>query len=133
MKAGPVLGDPSRLQQVAWNLLNNAIKFTEAGEITLAFYCPSPTTWAFKVSDTGPGIPLEAQSHIFEPFIQVDGSMTRTHNGAGLGLSIVKQLTTLMGGEVTLESQLGQGSTFTISLPLTSETQPGSETSQKKP
>jgi PAS domain S-box-containing protein len=125
-------GDRHRLRQILINLINNAIKFTEKGEINLAFYCPSPTTWAIKVSDTGPGIPLEAQSHIFEPFIQVDGSMTRTYNGAGLGLSIVKHLTTLMGGQVTLESQLGQGSTFTISLPLTSETQPGGEIPQPK-
>jgi signal transduction histidine kinase len=72
-----------------------------------------------QVSDTGPGIPVEAQSYIFEPFRQVDGSITRVHAGAGLGLSIVKQLTILMGGQITLESEVGRGSTFTVQLPLT--------------
>lgn len=70
------------------------------------------------VTDTGPGIPLEAQARIFEPFGQVGGSMTRQHSGVGLGLSIVKQLTTLMRGTIQLDSQAGRGSTFTIILPL---------------
>src|SRR5262245_39295256 len=68
---------------------------------------------------TGPrGLRIPAQTYIFEPFRQVDGSMTRQHQGSGLGLSIVKQLIHLMGGEVTLESEEGQGSTFTVCLPL---------------
>lgn len=76
--------------------------------------------WAIQVSDTGIGIPLEAQSYIFEPFRQVDGSITRVQQGAGLGLSIVKQLAELMGGRLTLESDgvPGHGSTFTVILPL---------------
>jgi PAS domain S-box-containing protein len=116
----PILsGDPYRLQQVLVNLVSNAIKFTDTGEVTVRFSCPDPEHWAMQVTDTGSGIPPEAQAYIFEPFRQVDGSMTREHSGTGLGLSIVKQLTTLMGGQVTLESQLGQGSTFTILLPLT--------------
>ena len=70
------------------------------------------------LSDTGIGIPIEAQTYIFEPFGQVDGSMARSYPGTGLGLSIVKQLTTLMGGQIRLKSKMGQGSTFTVLLPL---------------
>jgi signal transduction histidine kinase len=71
------------------------------------------------VSDTGVGIPEEAREYIFDPFRQVDSSMTREHKGTGMGLAIVKQLAHLMGGSVSLESALGQGSTFTVLLPLT--------------
>jgi signal transduction histidine kinase len=70
------------------------------------------------VIDTGPGIPKEAQAYIFEPFQQVDGSITREHVGTGLGLSIVKQLVNLMEGQIILESVVGKGSTFTALLPL---------------
>jgi signal transduction histidine kinase len=111
-------GDPDRLQQVLVNLVSNAIKFTQAGAVQIRFYCPDPSHWAMEVSDTGPGIPPEAQSYIFEPFRQVDGSMTRVHTGAGLGLSIVKHLVTLMEGQVTLDSEVGRGSIFTVCLPL---------------
>jgi PAS domain S-box-containing protein len=111
-------GDVARLQQILVNLISNAIKFTETGAVRVWLYCPDPDHWALRVCDTGSGIPSEAQTYIFEPFRQVDGSETRAHKGTGLGLSIVKQLTTLMGGEVTLESELGQGSTFTVFLPL---------------
>jgi PAS domain S-box-containing protein len=113
-----LLGDVARLQQILVNLISNAIKFTQTGAVRVWLYCPDPDHWALRVCDTGTGIPREAQVYIFEPFRQVDGSETRAHKGTGLGLSIVKQLTILMGGEVTLESEPGQGSTFTISLPL---------------
>jgi len=106
------------LQQILVNLISNAIKFTPAGAVRLRLYCPDADHWALQVFDTGFGIPGEAQIYIFEPFRQVDGSVTRAHAGTGLGLSIVKQLTTLMGGEITLESEVGRGSTFTVSLPL---------------
>jgi signal transduction histidine kinase len=111
-------GDPMRLQQILVNLLSNAIKFTPYGGISVRLYRPDPAHWAMQVTDTGPGILKEAQIYIFEPFRQVDGSMTRQHQGSGLGLSIVKQLAHLMGGEVILESEVGQGSTFTVRLPL---------------
>jgi signal transduction histidine kinase len=116
----PVLlsGDPARLQQILVNLVSNAIKFTRAGEVQVRLYRPDPGHWALQVCDTGPGIPAEAQTYIFEAFRQVDGSATRLHTGTGLGLSIVKQLTTLMGGEVILESEVGRGSIFTVQLPL---------------
>ncbi len=115
---GVLSGDPARLQQILVNLVSNAIKFTQTGGVQVRLYRPDPAHWAMQVSDTGPGIPVEAQSYIFEPFRQVDGSITRVHAGAGLGLSIVKQLTILMGGQITLESEVGQGSTFTVQLPL---------------
>jgi len=111
-------GDPIRLQQILVNLVSNAIKFTQAGAVQIDLFRVDSTHWALQVSDTGIGIPPEAQSHIFDPFGQVDGSMTRLQIGTGLGLSIVQQLTSLMGGQITLESEVGQGSTFTILLPL---------------
>jgi PAS domain S-box-containing protein len=113
-----LFGDPMRLQQILVNLISNAIKFTTTGEVHVRLYRPDPTYWAMEVADTGPGIPREAQAYIFEPFRQVDGSITRQYSGTGLGLSIVKQLAELMGGEVTLESEIGRGSTFTIWLPI---------------
>jgi signal transduction histidine kinase len=110
--------DPMRLKQILLNLVSNALKFTDEGGVHIQLYRYDTGRWAMAVSDTGPGIPAAAQAQIFEPFGQVDGSMTRQHTGTGLGLSIVKQFTTLMGGQVLLESELGQGSTFTVILPL---------------
>lgn len=115
----PILtGDLVRLQQILVNLGSNAIKFTQRGEVRISLRRPDPAHWAIQVSDTGIGIPYEAQASLFEPFMQVDGSITREQAGTGLGLSIVKQLATLMGGEVTLKSEVGQGSTFTVLLPF---------------
>jgi len=111
-------GDPDRIQQVLINLVSNAIKFTEQGSVEMHIFCSNATHWIMQVSDTGPGIPPEIQTTIFEPFQQADGSATRKHRGYGLGLSIVKQLTELMGGEIRLESEIGKGSTFTVELPL---------------
>ncbi len=113
-----LLGDQQRLHQILVNLVNNAIKFTPEGEVRVDVYLASPERWAFSVTDTGPGIPTKAQNYIFDSFRQVDDTTTREHRGAGLGLSIVKQLVSLMGGEITLDSQLGHGSTFTVTLPL---------------
>ena len=116
-------GDRRRLHRILVNLVNNAIKFTEQGGVSVRIYRPDADHWAADVSDTGPGIPDKAQPYIFEPFEQVDGSITRKHSGVGLGLTIVKQLTTLMGGQVGLTSKLGHGSTFSIILPLVPPTQ----------
>lgn len=113
-----VYGDQQRLQQMAINLTGNAIKFTKTGSVQLHLARPNPDHWAIIVSDTGPGIPEEAQTYIFEPFRQVDGSITREHRGTGLGLSIVRQLAEMMNGRVELVSKVGEGSTFTIWLPL---------------
>ncbi len=115
----PVLtGDPVRLQQILVNLISNAVKFTQTGAVQVRLDRPDVAHWSMQVADTGIGIPHEAQAHIFEPFGQVDGSMTREYAGTGLGLSMVKQLANLMGGEVILESEVGRGSTFTVLLPL---------------
>jgi len=113
-------GDLYWLRQILVNLVSNAVKFTDQGTVKVQIYQSDENYWAIKVSDTGCGIPAEAQSYIFEPFRQVDGAATRKqHTGSGLGLSIVKQLTALMGGRVTLTSEVGQGSVFTVLLPLT--------------
>lgn len=110
-------GDSQRLQQVLINLVNNAVKFTQQGEIIVRLEPHDEKSWACIVRDTGPGIPPQDQPHVFEPFRQVDGIATREHGGIGLGLSIVKRLVTRMGGEVRLESEAGRGSTFTVILP----------------
>jgi PAS domain S-box-containing protein len=114
-----VTGDRQRVNQVVVNLIGNALKFTKEGGVHVRAYLFSEDHWAVDVSDTGIGIPEEAQEYIFEPFRQADESATREHGGAGLGLSIVKQLVEMMGGTVKLESALEKGSTFTIVLPLT--------------
>ncbi len=114
-----IAGDLDRLHQIMLNLVGNAIKFTEKGSVQVNICQSNETHWAVQVTDTGPGIPDEAYIYIFEAFRQVDGTATRKHGGSGLGLSIVKQLTEMMDGEIRLESKLGQGSIFTIILPLT--------------
>lgn len=113
-----LVGDPPRLQQILTNLLGNAIKFTGNGTVTASVYRVNEDEWALAVQDTGPGIPQEAQEYIFEPFGQVDGTITRVHEGSGLGLSIVNQLVTLMNGRVTIKSESGQGSLLTVILPI---------------
>lgn len=112
-----LLGDASRLLKILSNLVGNGIKFTQQGTVHTRLYQPDETTWAIEVSDTGPGISAEAQAYIFEPFRQVDGSITRVHQGFGLGLSLVKELTLSMEGEIHLTSEPGNGSTFTVILP----------------
>ena len=111
-------GDRQRLHQMLINLVGNAVKFTDEGTVQLRAYRPDADHWALEISDTGHGIPKQAQDFIFDAFRQVDGTSTREHAGSGLGLSIVKQLTTLMGGDITLTSKVEKGSTFTIVLPL---------------
>jgi two-component system, sensor histidine kinase and response regulator len=119
-----VLGDPSRLRQILVNLVGNAIKFTERGEVVVEVEnarCEEETADAtrsgavnlhFSVRDTGVGIPAEKQRAIFEPFTQADSSTTRQYGGTGLGLAISSQLATLMGGRLWVDSRPGEGSTF---------------------
>jgi PAS domain S-box-containing protein len=114
-------GDPERIHQILLNLIGNGIKFTPQGMVKVRAYQANERQWALQISDTGAGIPQEAQAFIFEPFRQVDDSATRQHGGSGLGLAIVKQLSVLMGGEVVLESQPGHGSKFTVFLPIMTE------------
>ena len=116
--AGPVSGDPSRLQQVIWNLLSNAIKFTAAGgKVKIALHRRDAQI-EIVVADTGVGISPEFLPHVFDRFRQADASSTRTHGGLGLGLAIVKQLVELHGGTVAVTSAgLGRGATFAVRLP----------------
>ena len=117
-----MLGDAERLKQMLVNLVDNAIKFTDTGSVTLAARLQSEQAWALEVRDTGAGIPPEAQPRVFEAFYQVDGSVTRsTTRGVGLGLSIVKQLANLMGATIQIESKVGCGTTFTIAIPFEKE------------
>ncbi len=116
-----VLGDPTRLRQILFNLTSNAIKFTDQGRVGVVV---SPDTSRgekfikIDVSDTGIGISQEAQARLFERFSQADSSISRTHGGTGLGLAICRELARLMGGEISVESTPGEGSVFSISVPL---------------
>ena len=111
-------GDSARLQQILINLVSNAVKFTDEGSIHVQLFRLDETQWGISVSDTGTGIPNEEIPYIFETFRQIEGTTTRIHGGFGLGLSIVRQLVNLMGGSISVSSELGQGSTFSISLPI---------------
>ena len=114
-----IRSDPEKLKHVLHNLMNNAIKFTEEGRITLgARYRRRSSVVEFKVSDTGIGIPKDKLLDIFEMFRQVDGSETRKYEGIGVGLFIVKKFTEMLGGTVTVESELDKGSTFTVAIPV---------------
>lgn len=112
--------DKMRLGQILKNLISNALKFTSKGNVTLSVKRESPVapTLQFSVKDTGIGIPTEKQHLIFEAFQQADGSTKRKYGGTGLGLSISRELAKLLGGEITLVSNLNEGSTFTLQLPI---------------
>jgi len=112
-----MVSDAERIQQILINLIGNATKFTEKGGISVRVRKPDRVHWQMQVTDTGPGIPAEAQSYIFESFRQVDNTFTRHYPGSGLGLWIVKQLANLLGGEIEVESEMGKGSTFSVQLP----------------
>jgi len=121
---GRVRGDPLRLRQVLTNLLGNAAKFTRSGHLVLRVRRLAPDRMRIEVEDTGIGVSAERQATLFEPFTQADSSTTRQYGGTGLGLSIVKQLVDLMGGSISLRSQAGEGSTFTVELPLVAVAEP---------
>ncbi len=123
-----VEGDPTRLRQVLWNLLSNAIKFTPAGSVGLIIDWLEPETdgnsrpgesvLRMQVVDTGIGIGIESPEMLFDPFVQSDASTTREFGGSGLGLAIVKNLLDLMRGQISVTSELGSGTTFTVRVPL---------------
>ncbi len=121
----PVLRqDVTKLQQILQNLLSNAIKFTPEGGRVLLKAWSDPTHAIVQVQDTGVGIAPEEQSLVFEKFRQSGNPLTREQGGTGLGLSIVRELSKLLGGEASLQSELGRGSTFTVRLPLTLSEEP---------
>ena len=117
-----VIGDPTRLRQVLINLIGNAIKFTERGEVGLRVWLDEadarPPQIGFAVCDTGIGVDPVAREHIFEAFRQADNSTTRRFGGTGLGLAISNQLVGMMGGSLDLESTPRQGSSFSFVIPL---------------
>ncbi len=115
---GTMQGDPRRLQQILTNLVGNAVKFTDQGAVTIKIIRIDRMRWAMRVSDTGRGISPEAQKYIFEPFRQAEDTSIREHSGIGLGLSIVKRIIDLMGGEILVKSKPGSGSTFTAIIPF---------------
>jgi signal transduction histidine kinase len=111
-------GDADRLHQVLVNLLGNAIKFTNEGGIKINVSIPVKETLAIQVEDSGPGIPPEQLPDIFEAFRRGSDYAQRERQGAGLGLSITKEIVTRMGGEISASSEPGNGATFTILLPM---------------
>ena len=116
-----LVGDSNRLRQIILNLVGNAIKFTHSGEVLLAVAVETGSEeplLRFTVTDTGVGIPEDKLEHIFSPFSQADASTTRRYGGTGLGLTISSRLISAMGGDIAVNSELGQGSTFTFTLPL---------------
>ena len=108
--------DATRLRQILNNLLSNAVKFTNTGEVALSV-TGADNRVVFSVRDTGPGIPPESQGMVFEKFKQLEDCLTKSHGGTGLGLALVKQLAEHLGGEVSLSSEVGTGSVFTVTLP----------------
>jgi len=113
------LGDPTRLLQIAHNLVSNAIKFTQTGTVTFSMTEEAcADTLILRVADTGCGLSQDQLARVFQPFTQADESAQRSYDGAGLGLAIVRRLVELMDGEIKVESAPGQGSVFTVKLPL---------------
>jgi CheY-like chemotaxis protein len=119
---GDLVGDPTRLTQVLLNLVGNAVKFTESGQVALRVTqdaaSSGPGTLRFTISDTGIGIPREKLGTVFERFTQADSSTTRKYGGTGLGLTISKRLVELMGGRIWVESEFGKGSVFSFAVPF---------------
>jgi signal transduction histidine kinase/CheY-like chemotaxis protein len=118
-------GDPARLRQILFNLVSNAVKFTESGHVLLRVQ-RGPGELHFAVTDTGPGIALELQNKLFHPFTQADSSAMRRFGGSGLGLSICKRLVELMGGRIALSSAPGSGTTVTFAIPVDAPPETGS-------
>ena len=112
------LGDPHRLLQVLHNVISNAIKFTEEGTVNVEIDCTDRARIGLRVVDTGIGMTVEEQTHVFEDFGQADGSIARKYGGTGLGMSIVKRLVDMMDGTVEFTSERGRGTCFQIDLPL---------------
>ncbi len=125
-------GDPGRVRQVLQNLVSNAVKFTDRGAVHLEIGHDGRQL-ILRVADTGPGITAEQQARVFESFAQADASTTRRYGGSGLGLTICRALVGLMGGEILLDSLPGQGTTFTVRLPLERAERPVEDTQPLAP
>jgi signal transduction histidine kinase len=113
-----IKGDPDRLHQVLVNLIGNGIKFTNQGGISVKVSMEKKEKLSIQIADSGPGIPPEQLPDIFEAFRRGSNYAQRERQGAGLGLSIAREIVTLMGGEISVDSQLGTGSTFTVTVPV---------------
>ena len=118
------MGDEPRLTQVLLNLVGNAIKFTDRGEVRI-ITAAKDGHFALDVSDTGLGIPADEKDKIFEKFHQIDNTSTKTKGGTGLGLAIARQIVEMHGGRIWVESTVGKGSAFRIELPARSEAAKG--------
>jgi len=116
-KSAAVLADPEKLQQIVLNLLSNAVKFTDAGGTITLSSEPRGNCIEIRVADTGAGISAQKIDRIFDPFVQAERRLNQPVQGVGLGLAISQDLAHAMDGQVTVESVLGDGSTFTLSLP----------------
>jgi PAS domain S-box-containing protein len=131
------IGDAGRIRQVITNLVGNAIKFTPAGSVRVTVECAGQDTQTAQmrvaVQDTGVGIPQDKLDSLFAKFSQVDSSITRRYGGTGLGLAIAKQLAELMSGSVAVESRLGEGSKFSLTLPLRQDAEPRAEANVAEP
>ena len=112
-----ITSDQFRVQQVIINLVNNALKFTEVGSVKVEAFLQNKQL-VVRVIDTGLGIEEDQIKKLFKPFIQIDSGIARKHEGTGLGLSISKKLMTMLGGSISVESELEKGSTFSIKLPI---------------
>jgi len=118
-----LIGDEGKVRQILFNIVGNALKFTETGEVCVKVFLASRLSddlvrVVFSVKDTGPGIPDEEFAKIFEPFAQIENSYIRKHQGAGLGLSIVRRLVSVLGGSICVDTEVGVGSTFYVSIPF---------------
>jgi PAS domain S-box-containing protein len=113
-----IWNDEQKVSQILMNLVGNAIQFTLTGSVKVRAYTPNEDCWALEVADTGPGISKRMQEHVFDRYQRADEVASADYVGVGLGLSIVKQLVEIMGGEIRLKSEMGKGSTFTVVLPL---------------
>jgi signal transduction histidine kinase len=113
-----VVTDPLRVRQIITNLVSNAIRYTDSGTVEVICQCCEPNAWQLIVRDTGQGINIEDQERIFQPYFRAGSQETYLPESTGLGLAIVAQLVNLLSGKIELISELGQGSTFTVTFPL---------------
>jgi signal transduction histidine kinase len=114
----PLYNDDKKLAQILRNFISNALKFTVAGEVRVAARQNGDESVTFSVADTGIGIPKQFHDAIFSDYVQIDSTIQKRLRGTGLGLSLSKRLAELLGGTVALDSELGRGSTFSVTVPL---------------